>query len=99
MIDQSRDEIPTDFMISLQRILWWIIFGWFLAASTIGVFKTQLAVDLSFVGVILIIIMTILRIIAVSVIMKKVGRGQDSLIGYLLLVVLASTVLIKYFTR
>ncbi len=89
-------QFQTGGLIRLQQILWYGIFVFFLAVSVIYLLDPQLAAQISFWGVVLIVLGTVARILVLSELFRRARcYGLWSLCGVLLLV-LIGTIFLKY---
>lgn len=92
----TNERLSTAGLIRLHRVLWYSIFVCFLAVCVLWPFNPELAVRISFWGVILIVVGTVVRIVVLSELFRRARRfGLWSLCAVLLLV-MVGTIFLKY---
>ena len=80
----------------LQKALWYVVLVWFGGVCLVYPLDLALATVLSHWGVGLVVVMTGVRIAYLSELFRKAGRKTSWLLTYVLLAVLALTILLKY---
>ena len=92
----TQERFQTGGLIRLHQILWYGIFVFFLAVCMVYPFDPNLAAQVTFWGVVLIVVGTVVRIVVLSELFRRSRRyGLWSLCGVLLLV-LIGTIFLKY---
>ena len=92
----NRPAIPTTGLFRFQRIFWYAVLIWFAAVCVAFPLHPEPAADISYWGVIFVLIMTGVRIVFLTELFRRARRTRFMLLGWLLLAVLALTVLYKF---
>ncbi len=83
----------------LQKVLWYLLLVWFAFVFVACLVLPSIAADLARWGVIMIVLITALRIVALGEIFRRKKLYRFWLLACTLVLVLISTVLLKYFTQ
>jgi hypothetical protein len=81
----------------LQKATWYLLLCWFAVACAFYPFNKELGGAISFWGVLLVIVATVLRIGHLSEMYRRSGRKALWLLTCVLMLVLAATVVAAYF--
>ena len=84
-------------IILTQSIAWYAALVMFAIVAVMFVFNLPYALTAAKAGVIVMIALTIFKIIVMAIKFKKIGMNRLVLLSYILIMILLSTVLIKYF--
>ena len=92
----TPEKFQTRSLVRLHQLLWYGIFVFFLAVCIVYPFDPDLAAGITFWGVILVVVGTVVRIVVLSEMFRRARRlGLWSLCGVLLLV-LIGTIFLRY---
>ena len=80
----------------LQKTLWYAVLVWFGAVCLLYPFNLELATRVSLWGVGFVVLVTGIRIAYLSELFRRAGRRTSWLMTFVLLAVLALTILLKY---
>ncbi|MEA1981436.1 MAG: hypothetical protein U9N54_10740 [candidate division Zixibacteria bacterium] len=83
-------------LIKFQRWFWRITFIYFLINTLILTFNSTLAGEITFWGIILLLLGTLIKLIIFIINFQKIKQYRFSILSYLLIFILASTVILKY---
>lgn len=83
-------------LISLQTVSWYLALILFGAVTVMHLMKIRFAVELAQISVVIMLILTLSKIFILIIKFKAVKLQRLVYLSYILLVILLSTVLIKY---
>jgi hypothetical protein len=85
------------FLIRLQRVSWYLIFGCFLLATFLYLLQLSIAESVAFWGLIALLTMTLVKIFLLAEQFRAARLYRFWLLSYTLLLILLSTVLLKVY--
>ncbi|MBN1211070.1 MAG: hypothetical protein JXA92_00700 [candidate division Zixibacteria bacterium] len=85
-------------LVKLHTSLWYFLILWFALAALWYLLETETAEIFSYTGIVLTIALTILRLAVLSEQFRRLARLRFQLIGYLLILIILVTIMIKYLT-
>ncbi len=91
-------ELKCDGLTRFQIGLWYAVLAWFGLVCLVHLFDAALARAISFWGVGFVVVMTVARIVYLSELFRRAGRRGSWLLTYVLILVLALTLLLEYLT-
>ncbi len=83
-------------LIVLQRALRYLFFIWFLIVTALSLTGNTVATELAFWGIIIVLVGTITRLLLTAELFRRSALYRHWLLSYILLVILLSTVILKY---
>ncbi len=83
-------------LINFQKWFWRFIFIYFVITTLVLTFNRTLADEITFWGIILLLLGTLIKLIIFIINFQKIKLYRFSLLSYLLIFILASTVILKY---
>jgi|GEM_PF-4672186 len=94
----SEMQINIKNLVKLHTFLWYFLIFWFALAALLYLLELEAAEMFSYTGIVLAIAVTILRLVVISEQFRRLARKRFQLIGYLLILILLVTVILKYLT-
>lgn len=92
-----KDDKYTDSsLILVQRVSWYLAFGLFALVTVLFFIKSSYAVITAKASVIMILFLTLLKILVMAQKFHMIKLTRLVVLSYILIVILLSTVLIKY---
>jgi hypothetical protein len=88
---------PISSLVLLQRIAWYFFFVYFLFVVVLVAAGAHAAEQLAFWGVVLLLVTTVLQLVFLAEQFRLAGRPRFRALSYLLVLLLFSVVLLKYF--
>jgi hypothetical protein len=84
-------------LIGLQRMAWYFFFGYFLVAAGLYVLGVDIARQVTFWGVVLLLGITLSKLVIIAEQFRVAEMRRFRNLSYLLGLLLLSTILLKYF--
>ena len=94
----ARNQSQVGRLTRLQQFLWYCAFAWFFLVCVLYLFDTSLAASVSHGGVVFVVVVTVVRIVALMEVFRRARLYRFWLLGCVLILVLISTILLKYFS-
>ena len=82
-------------LIKLQRYSWYFLLVYFIFAFCIYMLGIDMSVDLGFVGVLIVLAMTLVKLLLMAEQFRKMKLTRFTYIAYLLLVILMITIIVR----
>lgn len=92
-------ERQTALLVKVDRYSWYFFILWFVVALVMNVVESPVGHMMTFGGVLLILANNFMRLIIVAEQFRAPGKGKYRILGYLLILALASAVAIQFILR
>lgn len=91
----NNQNVDSSLLIKLQRLSWYFLFIYFGIAFCVYTFDFQVPLDLGYVGVLIILGITLIKLILIAEQFRKVKLKRITYIAYGLLLIVGLTILLR----
>ncbi len=91
----NNQKVDSSLLIKLQSLSWYFLFIYFAIAFCVYIFDFQIPLDLGYVGVWIILGITLIKLILIAEQFRKVKLIRITYIAYGLLIIVGLTILLR----